>query len=445
MAYYAISKGVYVKMAVIRAEPALGDQIMKCDHWEGNQIVKDAPILEGAPNFRRIPGTILFGVGQPSYDGFHSIKQVLASGSHQAYSSESLNNDISSMKDEGLHSGKLSSSAGLSNDTLFTKSSQDEDPFTRLIWINLREEPVLYINGMPFAPRDKETLNVNLDHLIGIEGMDLEMMEQRLKADLIQKAKQESNHIEVVVQNSSMENVKETLEYSSRTIFTPKEVFGKINDFIPVQYARVPITDECAPQERDFEELVFLLKDLVLLTNSTITDTKAAVVFNCQMGRGRTTTGIVCAYLIMYIHTTHTDEILYDWKNTREKSLKSGIRASQAPNYINGEYSVILQLVGLLPDGPFIKYQVDRAIDACSQVQNLREAIVECRDIWLKGGPNSQKFLDRGLNYLERYWWLIVFNAYLSEQSPLGFKQAFPDWMKGRWGFKRLLKKLTLH
>lgn len=36
-----------------------------------------------------------------------------------------------------------------------------------------------YVSGTPFAPRDKDTLNINLEHLLGIEGLDLEAMEVR--------------------------------------------------------------------------------------------------------------------------------------------------------------------------------------------------------------------------------------------------------------------------
>jgi hypothetical protein len=47
-------------------------------------------------------------------------------------------------------------------------------------------------------------------------------------------------------------------------------------------YTRVPITDEKAPKDSDFELLIRRLWDVPL---------NAALMFNCQMGRGRTTTG----------------------------------------------------------------------------------------------------------------------------------------------------------
>jgi hypothetical protein len=54
-------------------------------------------------------------------------------------------------------------------------------------------------------------------------------------------------------------------------------------------YTRVPITDEKAPKDSDFEQLIQRLWNV---------PPDAALVFNCQMGRGRTTTGMVIATLV---------------------------------------------------------------------------------------------------------------------------------------------------
>ncbi len=52
---------------------------------------------------------------------------------------------------------------------------------------------------------------------------------------------------------------------------------------------RVPVTDEKAPKEHDF---TLLIQRLWTLPEG------AALVFNCQMGRGRTTTGMIIASLL---------------------------------------------------------------------------------------------------------------------------------------------------
>lgn len=42
-----------------------------------------------------------------------------------------------------------------------------------------------------------------------------------------------------------------------------------------VEYIRIPITDECAPEEKDFDQIVATYKEM---------PQKSAIVFNCQMG-----------------------------------------------------------------------------------------------------------------------------------------------------------------
>ena len=56
-----------------------------------------------------------------------------------------------------------------------------------------------------------------------------------------------------------------------------------------VQYLRVPVTDEKAPKSEDFG---------VLAGRAWDPPEGAALVFNCQMGRGRTTTGMIIASLL---------------------------------------------------------------------------------------------------------------------------------------------------
>ena len=57
-----------------------------------------------------------------------------------------------------------------------------------------------------------------------------------------------------------------------------------------VDYLRVPVTDEKAPKTSDFA---------VLAARAWAPPEGAALVYNCQMGRGRTTTGMIIASLIM--------------------------------------------------------------------------------------------------------------------------------------------------
>lgn len=76
---------------------------------------------------------------------------------------------------------------------------------------------------------------------------------------------------------------------------TPQEVFSLMShEGFPVNYARLPVTDEQAPLPGVFARLDERV-------NEALQADFAHLVFNCQMGRGRTTTGMVAAMLVANI------------------------------------------------------------------------------------------------------------------------------------------------
>ena len=56
------------------------------------------------------------------------------------------------------------------------------------VWHNMREEPVIYINGRPFVLREDERPFKNMQEYTGIDVQRLEQMELRLKNDILQVA-----------------------------------------------------------------------------------------------------------------------------------------------------------------------------------------------------------------------------------------------------------------
>lgn len=80
---------------------------------------------------------------------------------------------------------------------------------------------------------------------------------------------------------------------------------------------------------------------------------------------------------------------------------------------LDGSYRVILQLVGVLPQGIVAKRLLDRTIDRCAGVQNLRAAI---RDYKLRaeadaGSAKGRKAFALGCAYLFRYGALLSFSV----------------------------------
>lgn len=89
----------------------LGRQtVLKSDHCPGCQSQYLPELIEGAPNFREVAPFPVYGVANPTIQGIRAVLQRVAEG----------NND------------------------------------RPVLWHNMREEPVVYINGKPFVLREVE-------------------------------------------------------------------------------------------------------------------------------------------------------------------------------------------------------------------------------------------------------------------------------------------------
>eukprot|EP00798_Chlamydomonas_sp_ICE-L_P005785 gene5785-5992_t len=159
----------------------------------------------------------------------------------------------------------------------------------KVYWQNLREEPLVFINGHPFVVREADQPFTNLEYT-GIDGSRVEDMEIRLKEDIMREAKNFGNQILVVHENEDLSLYDHWEPVSQVDVQTPQEVYAElIADGYDVDYLRVPVTDEKAPKDGDFESLIERL---------WLVPKDAAIIFNCQMGRGRTTTGMIIASLL---------------------------------------------------------------------------------------------------------------------------------------------------
>ena len=146
-------------------------------------------------------------------------------------------------------------------------------------------------------------------------------MEDRLKADVVAEAANFNQRVLVSGETDDFKviDIWLTLE-GPAAIQTPKEVYNSlIADRYKVDYLRVPMTDEKAPKVRTLPwqcHLVvggwnwlshrrqahdaFVQETVVDLLTMRIAHMppEAGLMFNCQMGRGRTTTGMVIACLV---------------------------------------------------------------------------------------------------------------------------------------------------
>ena len=96
------------------------------------------------------------------------------------------------------------------------------------------------------------------------------------------------------------------------------------------------------------------------------------------MGRGRTTTGMVSACLVASIQTWDGKESLTATADDDDDFYGDSLDGpGEEEAFMQGDYKIILQLVGVLSHGKAAKILTDRAVDLMQDVQNLRKAIYE--------------------------------------------------------------------
>ena len=91
-------------------------------------------------NFRQIPGTDIYALGQPTIE---AIDDVLA------------------------------------------RIRKNHPHASKIVWITLREEPIVYINGTPYCLRRENYSLRNMKDYGGISASRLEILEDRLRDDVI--------------------------------------------------------------------------------------------------------------------------------------------------------------------------------------------------------------------------------------------------------------------
>ncbi|CAI9099930.1 OLC1v1036826C1 [Oldenlandia corymbosa var. corymbosa] len=372
--------------------------ILKSDHFPGCQNKRLSPQIDGAPNYRKADLSRVHGVAIPT---IHGIRNVLD------------------------HIG-----------------AQIRGNNTQVLWISLREEPVIYINGRPFVLRDVERPFSNMEYT-GINRQRVEQMEDRLKDDILLEAARYGNKILVTDELPDGQMVDQWEPVTLASVKTPLEVYEELQkqNYL-VDYERVPVTDEKSPKEQDFDILVHKISQANI---------NKEIVFNCQMGRGRTTTGMVIATLV-YLNRLGVSGIPRTNSIGKISDCDSSI-TDYLPNseeaILRGEYAVIRSLIRVLEGGVEGKRQVDKVIDKCSSMQNLREAIATYRNSILRE-PDEMKreaSLSFFVEYLERYYFLICFAVYLHTerdilQTRLAGRCSFTDWMKARPELYSILRRL---
>jgi Inositol hexakisphosphate len=97
-----------------------------------------------------------------------------------------------------------------------------------------------------------------------------------------------------------------------------------------IDYDRVAITDEQAPLPGALSQLLARIRTGLSVAGD--------FVFNCQMGRGRTTTGMVTACLISTTSSWNGNSFEFNGEEDEEEGYDAMDGLSEEDAYLQGEY-----------------------------------------------------------------------------------------------------------
>merc|ERR1712106_418964 len=206
------------------------------DQFDKMQKLPDP--LPGAPNFHRIPGYKVYTTGQPTLEGVKNILEKVTG-------------------------------------TIYPKDGP-------IIWLNLRQEPDVYVNGQPICARPPNKIGEYAE--LGAVTRDL------IKANEVEFLKQcEMRKNENGGKLKAVDITKKALEIEVKELKSLSEVIEDLKEEFPgLVHWRVPVCNSAAPLESDFD---IICKTLVGTAINT------PVIVNDQVGLSRATTGCVAACL----------------------------------------------------------------------------------------------------------------------------------------------------
>merc|ERR1712020_147577 len=360
--------GSNCRLSLIMASPEIASAVAMADHFEKIQKLPDK--VDGCPNFRRVPGYKVYCCGQPTVAGFENA---------------------------------LNKACG----EIYPKTG-------KIVWVNMRQEPVVYVNGEPLCARPPNKIgeyaelgNVTRDAVKEDETEFVKMLQGKAKDGAKLK------YVDVG---------KKEHEVEAKSIVSLHDVVEQVKEKFPgLDHVRIPVCNSAAPLESDFDTIVATLVGTALTT---------PVIVNCQVGLSRSTTGCVAACLFREFQMGAAFEGLVETVPGVNQSLLKMDRyvMDQAKDPLfRGEFEVIKELLAELPDGEAAKRECDKVIDkngppkgGGTGIKQLRENIAESKLSYEIMDDAAQKFLKaKIMDNIHKYFYLIVFTAYIREAATL--------------------------
>jgi len=338
------------------------------DHFEKIQKLKDK--IEGVPNFRRVPGYKVYCCGQPTKDGFEKCIEKVC------------------------------------------EKYPKDGP---IVWINMRQEPIVYVNGNPVCARPPNKIGEYAE-LGNVTRASIKADEEEFYKVLESRAKAADGKIKVhdVTKKESEIEVKELITLS-------KVMEGLKEKYPGLTHNRIPVCNSAAPLEPDFDTLCNALLG---------TNVNTPVIVNCQVGLSRSTTGCVTACLFREFQLSASYEGLVETVpgvNVAVLRMDNYEIDKEKDTLFRGEFEVVKELMAALgEDGVACKRECDKVIDKNGPapkgtgIKQLRENIAESKLSYEIMDDAAQAFLKtKIMDNIQKYFYLICFTGYLREQSKI--------------------------
>merc|ERR1712190_394889 len=347
--------------------PEIWKAAAMADHFEKIQKLPD-PVV-GCPNFRRIPGYKVYCCGQPTAEGFKNCLEKVC--------------------------GTISPKDG------------------KIIWLNMRQEPNVYVNGTPICARPPNKIGeyaelgaVTTAALNADEPEFMRVVEGRMKenADKLKYVDISKKEHEIEVKDlKTLDNVIEGLKES----------------FPGLVHLRVPVCNSAAPSIADFDTICESLVG---------TGINTPIIINDQVGLSRATPACVIACLFKEFQINASFEGLVETVPGVNLDLLKMDRYTMDPSkdpLFRGEFPVVLALLEKLKGGKEAKNECDKVIDkngtpktGGNGIKQLRENIAESKLSYEIMDDAAQAFLKvKIMDNIHKYYYLIVFTAYMREMA----------------------------
>merc|ERR1711884_209791 len=372
--------GVTCGLTRMPDNPEIWKAAAMADQFDKMQKLPDP--LPGAPNFHRIPGYKVYTTGQPTLDGIKNVLEKVTG-------------------------------------TIYPKDGP-------IIWLNLRQEPDVYVNGQPICARPPNKIGEYAE--LGAVTRDLIKADEAEFFKVVEgRVKENGGKLKYVTISKEEKEVEVTeLTTLSEAMLKAKE------DFPGLVHWRVPVCNSASPLETDFDIICNTLVGTSINTPVIVTD---------QVGLSRATTGSVIACLFKEFQINASFEGLVETVPGVNLDLLKMDKYTMDPSkdpLFRGEFPVVLALLEKLKGGKEAKNECDKVIDkngtpktGGNGIKQLRENIAESKLSYEIMDDAAQAFLKvKIMDNIHKYYYLIVFTAYMREMAEVARESCSEDAKK---------------